>query len=153
MLTATPATHTLIRDATITDVPRLVAMGQRFRAESRYVSRLSENLEQMATLATHLITTEHGLVLVAERQDVVIGMIGLARFAHPISGEMTVGELFFWVEPEHRGHGLRLLRRAEAWAREQRATAIQLIAPTSEVGALYLRLGYTPLEISYQKEL
>ena len=43
-------------------------------------------------------------------------MIGLLLFENPITGEPTVSELFWWVEPEARGSGVRLLKRAEQWA-------------------------------------
>lgn len=148
---ATPTT--VIREAATDDVDRLVAMGRRFRDDTVYASRVRENVEQMAALTHRLIADENGLLLVVERAGTVVGMIGALLFPHHMSGDLTAGELFFWMEPEHRGYGVRLLVRAERWARERGATTMQMIAPSEEVGILYRRLGYSPLEVAYEKRL
>jgi GNAT superfamily N-acetyltransferase len=143
----------VIRPATSVDVPRLVAMGERFLTQTVYRGRVTVNPEQMAKLVTTLLEGEIGTIFVSELAGDVVGMIGLLLFTHPIAGEPTVGEVFWWVEPEHRGGGIRLLKRAEQRAREQGAVKIHMIAPTPDVGQLYERLGYEPLEMSYQRAL
>jgi GNAT superfamily N-acetyltransferase len=135
------------------DVPRMVEMGTRFVTETSYNSRMTVNPEQMAETAHMLIENPAGAVFVSEQAGEVVGMIGLLQFQHPISGESTVSELFWWVEPEHRGHGVRLLKRAERWARSIGAERLHMIAPTSQVGALYEALGYELLETAYQRAL
>jgi GNAT superfamily N-acetyltransferase len=147
------ATLTTIREATAADVPRLVEMGRRFRAESAYALRLADNPAQMATMAEYLIASDNGLVLVVERDGLLVGMIGVLVFPHPLSGALTAGEVVFWVEPEHRGYGVRLMRRAEQWAIARGATTMQMVSPTPEVGQFYARLGYHALEVAYEKEL
>jgi GNAT superfamily N-acetyltransferase len=141
-----------IREATLGDVPRLVEMGARFLA-STYAGSLTDNPVQMAHLAKHLITLETGLVLVAERSGRVVGMIGMLIFPHVLSGELCGGELFWWVDPEARGVGLRLLRRAETWAIDRGAVRLQMVAPTPDVGALYERLGYAFVETAYSRRV
>lgn len=143
----------MIREATTADVPRLVVMGTRFLTESAYRGRVTINPVQMADTVHMLLASPIGTVFVAERDGEVVGMIGLLCFQHPISGEATVAELFWWVEPEHRGNGVRLLKRAEQWAREQGATHVHMVAPTPDVGALYTALGYELLESTYQRVL
>lgn len=144
---------TTIREATESDVPAIVEMGRQFRNETVYASRLPENVEQITATARRIVASPDGTVLVADRDGVLIGMIGLLLFTHHFSGERTAGELCFWIDPAHRGHGVRLLYRAERWAREHGATTLQMIAPTPEVGALYTRLGFTEIETAFQKEL
>lgn len=146
-------TAAVMREAVLADVPALVQMGQRFRQETAYADRLRNNPEQMTALAEKLIADANGVVFVTERDGVLVGMIGLLLFAHHLSGDLTVGELFFWVEPEHRGHGVRLLRCAERWARAMGATTMQMIAPTTAVGQFYERLGYAEIEVAYEKVL
>jgi GNAT superfamily N-acetyltransferase len=145
----------MIRDATLADVPQLVAMGQRFRTSSRYAAVLRDNPAQLARMAEGLIAGDHGHVWVsADDAGALSGMLGVIRFDHPMSGDLNVGELFYWVNPESRGNGVRLLRRAEAWARDQGAAAILMIAPDqTDVGALYARLGYTAVETAWSKRL
>jgi len=143
----------MIRPATEDDVPRLVEMGERFLTETVYRTRVPVNPQQMATTVLRLLATETGAVFVSERDGALVGMIGLLAFTNPITGEPTISELFWWVEPEHRGCGLRLLRRAEAWGRESGAAKVHMIAPTPDVARLYERLGYEQLETTFQRAL
>lgn len=143
----------MIREATTADTPRLVEMGERFLTETAYRGRVTVNPTQMAETVTLLGDSEVGTVFVLELRGVVVGMIGLLLFQHPIAGEPTVAELFWWVEPEYRGGGIRLLKRAEQWARDQGAVKMHMIAPTPDIGQMYERLGYEPIEVSYQRTL
>lgn len=141
----------MIRAATGEDVPRLVEMGRRFRSETGYAKVLAENPAKMAELAGQLAAA--GGLLVAERAGTLVGMLGFVVFPHFISGETTAGEVFWWVEPEHRGEGVKLLREAEHCARAAGAEKMQMIAPTDRVATLYRRLGYEFVEASYQRSL
>ena len=142
-----------IRHATLDDLPRLVEMGQRFQAETVYAKHTAWDTAQMIDTATRLITQDTGLVLVSECDGHVIGMLGAVLFKHHMTALLTVAELFFWVEPEHRGHGVRFMKRAEQWAREHGAVALQMIAPMPDVEKLYRRLGYAAIEVSFEKTL
>ena len=141
----------MIRQATASDVPRLVEMGRRFRSETGYARVLAENPQKMTELATQL--TSLGCLLVSERAGQLVGMLGYFVYPHFISGEQTAGEVFWWVEPECRGEGVKLLREAEKRARESGAERMQMIAPTDRVANLYKRLGYEFVEASYQRSL
>jgi GNAT superfamily N-acetyltransferase len=143
----------VIRDAAHDDLDAIVAMGRRFLAETDYRDRISENPAQMRVIAERLIDVDEGALLVSDRDGALTGMIGLFVFRHPISDEVFATELFWWVEPEHRGQGIRLLRRAEAWAADKGAKALQMIAPTPQVARVYAALGYAHIEDSYQREL
>lgn len=141
-----------IRPATLDELPRIVAMGLAFLRSTPYHDLLHENPEKMGSLATWLITSEDGLLLVAEEGSDLVGMIGLLVFAHHLSGERVAGEMFWWVEPSARGSvGVRLFRAAEAWALSQHVAKLQMVAPNPKVGKLYERFGYTAIETAYQK--
>jgi GNAT superfamily N-acetyltransferase len=141
----------MMRLAQLADVPRLVEMGQRFRAETSYSRHLTENPEQMGTMAAFLI--ERNGVVVSERAGQVVGMLGYLLYPHFLSGEMVAGEVFWWVEPEHRGEGVKLLRDAERRAKLAGAVRMQMIAPTDKAAALYRRFGYEFVEAAYQRTL
>ncbi len=142
----------MIRAATLEDVPRIVEMGQRFR-ELIYRDLLADNPVQMRAISERLISGDDSVILVVEKFDRVIGMIGMMLFDHFLSAERVAGEVAWWIEPEDRGDGLRLLLAAETWARDNGAQKIQMIAPNERVGKLYRRLGYMPIETAYQKAL
>lgn len=131
----------------------MVAMGERFNHETAYADAFPWSSTALEMLALQLIASPDALVLVAERDGVLIGMLGAMAFQHPMSGEYTVSEMFWWMQPEHRGQGLRLMRAAEVWAKDRGAVRMLMIAPTESVGKLYQRLGYAALETSYQRSL
>ncbi len=146
---------TTIREATTWDVPRIVEMGGHFLANSSYAKTVAYNPGQMALTAERVMADPNGVILVADRHDAryAIGMIALWIFPHYFSGVLTAAELVFWVEPEWRGCGLKLLKAAEAWTLAHGAIDLQLIAPTAEIGNFYARLGYTQVETAYQKDV
>ena len=123
-------------------------MGRRFRSESSYSKYLSENPERMAQLAAHLIAKD-GLLL-AELEGAIIGMIGWILHSHFISGEWVAGEVFWWMEPEHRGHGLKLLDAVKQSARARGAKYLHMIAPSERIERLYRHLGYEFVESTWQ---
>jgi len=141
----------VIRIATTADVPRLIEMGERFRSSSTYNRYLAGNAEQMKKFAKEIIDGD-GLI-VSERNGHITGMLGFVVFRHFISRETTGGEVFWWVEPEYRGDGLKLLRAAEKCARGVGAKRFQMIAPSEEVEKLYELMGYEYVESTYQKML
>lgn len=133
---------------------RLVEMGQRFLTTGPYASRIQNSPEQMERVIQQLMEHEGGLVLVADLEGWVGGMILVFLHQHPLSGEVFASELCWWVEPEVRGRtGLYLLTHAEVWAQEHGARAIHMVAPSPEIAGLYERLGYDLLEMTYTKEL
>jgi GNAT superfamily N-acetyltransferase len=143
----------VIRRATADDAGRLVEMGQRFVAETEYSGLISAKPECLAQTVASVLENPNGVVLVSGSDASVTGMIAMLAYNHPFSGERTAFEVVWWVEPESRGDGVRLLRAAEDWAKEQGATAVQMVAPNERVGALYARLGYAPVETSFQRSL
>jgi len=132
-------------------------MGMRFSRDTDYRRFFKATDEQVALkmgqTVAHLLGHKDGVILVSEKDGDVSGMIALLVYDHPFSGERTAFEVFWWVEPEARGIGLRLLEHSKDWAREQGATAMQMVAPSAQIGKLYETLGFEWVEASYQREL
>jgi GNAT superfamily N-acetyltransferase len=141
----------MIRLACEADIPRIVELGLRFRRESEYSGVLAENPAKMAELAAQL--ARGGSLLVSQREGELVGMLGYVIFPHFLSGETVAGEIFWYVAPEHRGEGIKLLRAAEDRARSLGATSMQMIAPNERVASVYRRLEYQFVEASYQRKL
>lgn len=142
----------MIRLATANDLPRMVEMGLRFLEESPYKKYFARNPGKMLELGERLLASAGG-ILVAQKDQEIVAMLGFIVHEHFISGERVAGEVFWWVEPEHRGAGLRLLREAEKEAKARGAVNLQMIAPDERVGKLYGLLGYEFLESTHQKSL
>lgn len=144
----------MIRVATFDDVPRLVDLGREFlTGSSRYSGAILLNPDAMGMLASTLIEQPHGLVLVSEEDGEVTGMIGVIATFHPMSGEKVMSEMFWYVTPDKRGQGLKLLFAAEAWARSHGIEKSIMISPSKKISSLYKRLGYSKLEEQFVKAL
>ena len=140
----------MIRDANISDLPRIVEMGRHFLGTSTYAKHLGENTSKMAELAEKLIKSGNLLV---SGNGAVTGMLGYIIHSHFMSGETVAGERFWWVEPDHRGDGVGLLRETEKRSKQAGARYIQMIAPNEKVAQFYGKLGYEFVEATYQKKL
>ena len=146
----------MIRVATVEDLSRLREMGFRFATESEYKDVFKANPDKIEQTVRAVIEFHDGVVIVNEDEHGELnGMIGLMAYDHPYSGERTAFELFWYVVPEARsgGSGLRLLKAAEEWAVDNGALVIQMVAPNLDIGRLYRRLNYSPVEVSFHKRL
>jgi N-acetylglutamate synthase-like GNAT family acetyltransferase len=143
----------MIREAKSEDIPRIQEMGSRSLREGPYKDLVGDNPEQTGKLALEVM--QKGIILVAEEDGKLTGVLAFIIFPHYFSGELTAGELIWYVEPEYRKSftALALLRAAERMARGFAAKRMQFTAPTVEVGAAYQALGYQPVEVSFQKAL
>jgi GNAT superfamily N-acetyltransferase len=142
-----------IREAIIDDIPALVAMGLSFIRGSNYRHFVAENPRQLSALAAQMIANPDAVILLAERDGVALGMIGVIAYDHFVSGTRIAGEIMFWTDPAARGLGLRLLRAAEAWATGRGAEAMHMISPDPRVDTLYERMGYRAVERTFQRNL
>jgi RimJ/RimL family protein N-acetyltransferase len=143
----------VIRTALLADVPRIVEMGRQFLAASPYSQWYADAPEKMRDLAVGLIQQAGSTILVVDDGPQVIGMIGLTVFAHPISGERMATEHFWWMDEAHRGAGVDLLQAAEAWAKRQGATSLQMMAPNKLVARYYRMAGFEQVETIHQKRI
>lgn len=147
----------MIREATLQDVPQLVAMGESFLAHPPYNALMTSNPDAIAGIMTRLIESPAGVVFVAvDRGGALTGMLGALCFAHLLSGEWIAGQLFWWVEPAARGglDGMRLWWLTRTWARAHGAAKLVMHAPVgSPLEHAYVRRGGVPVEVAYQFDL
>lgn len=146
----------MIRPATLSDIASIVELGVAFMNESQYHSHLTVSELAHEKLAHMLIEAPHGEIFLAEREDEIVGMIGVIATHHPHSGDKVMSELFWYVRPAARGTaglGVRLLRTAEAWAKCNGITKSLVVAPNEEVERLYQRMNYQRLEVQYIRTL
>ncbi len=142
------------RPATELDLPILVSMFQQFVASTQYAQYVGQNPEHCTAMIAHMLRMPDYAIFVVGDEPIV-GMVGVMAFMQPFSGEIVASELFWWLDPEHRGHGGWLLRRAEKWARERGARRMSMMAPIDKprVAETYLKLGYREVERVFQRDL
>jgi GNAT superfamily N-acetyltransferase len=149
----------VIRSATAADIASIVDLGLTFIGTSAYRDHFVPDRAAITHTVAQLVAGQTGtasVVLVADVDDALIGMLGLFVAAHPFSGLTVAVESFWFVDPASRGSaGARLLTRAIAWARAHDAQALLMIAPhgAARVSELYARLGFVPVETAWQKVL
>lgn len=154
------ATSPVIREALQSDVPRIVAMFGEFVASTQYAQYVGNDPTFCEQAMIRFMQSDDAALFVVDSGDglvghSVIGMLGMMCFQQPFSGETVASELFWWLDPNHRGHGGWLLKRGEKWARAKGATRINMMAPIDKprVAETYAALGYSACETVFQKDL
>lgn len=135
------------------DYPQIERMGHAFHTAAKLPVEYHE--PSFRSVCERLMADERSLLLMVPG-----GMLAAMAFPYYFnSAVLTAQELFWWVDPEVRGHGIagELLREAENWAREKGAKTMQMISLAEldgeAIGRMYERHGYVPLERSYLKVL
>lgn len=138
-------------------MPELSQMGEEFHAERADVLPGVFDADVFAATWQALLGQGMGVVLVLEHADRLIGAIGAVVAPDPCDGAQCAQELFWFCRREARGHGLLLLEALEAEARRlgvERLSMAHLDGPNAApLRRLYLRRGYTPVEVHYSKTL
>ena len=150
------ASATVIRRATLDDLQRVVGMFAEFVSSSQYARYVGNDSAHATKMMTRIIEGADCALFVADSSDNgVIGMLGVMAFIQPFSGELVASELFWWLDPKHRGNGVWLLRRAENWAREYGAKRLSMMAPIDKqrVAEIYSAIGYQEVERVFQRDL
>jgi GNAT superfamily N-acetyltransferase len=151
----TPRKPVDVRKATEADIPGIVAMAEKFYATTSFAAWAPFNSNTIENLASAL-TRDH-VVLVAESDDKLVGMVGL--FVAPFIFNRDVNaacEVVWWVEPNAQGHGIgkALLAAIEPACRTRGCKSIQMIHLASsppQAAAIYERAGFRHTETSYMK--
>lgn len=145
----------MIRFAAEHDIARLVEMGRRFHASSIYADRIGFDAETLIQSLRTFLASEMAVVMVTEQGDKVVGAIGGIVGPHFVAGGKAASELFWWVDPEHRGIGMALLTAYEAECASRGARYSGMICPfgNGTVEKIYAKSGYNPLETIFYKEM
>lgn len=148
---------TSIRKATLADVPAIVAMSAKFYAETTYCKWADFSPETVADLASNL--TENHVMLLAEHEGQVVGMVGLFVAPFMFNSERTGAyEVVWWVDPAAQGQGAgkALLCAIEPACKDAGCDAIQMVHLSTsppQAAAIYERMGYSQSESSYTRTL
>lgn len=144
-----------IRPALASDHAAVMRLGVRFAAEYGGVPTPAL-IRVVADAVLGLNPELTGRAVVAEAADGhLCGLLGLVVALHEKTGIVTAMEQAWYLEPDARGGtaGVRLVREAEALARDAGVPRMQIGAPNATVQRLLTRLGYRAVETVMVKEL
>lgn len=134
-----------IRLATESDLPGLCALiAELFALESDFSV---DRAKQAKGLALLMSDGSRGLVLLAEDDGKVLGMVSGQLLASSAEGAWSVllEDMVVTANARGQGIGADLVAALESWAKERGATRIQLLADHGNQAALgfYSRLGFS----------
>lgn len=147
----------MIRPATGADVPAIVAMSEKFYATTAYPEQAPFCPETVTALAANL--TESHVMLVAESDGALVGMVGLFVAPFMFNASKTGAyEVVWWVDPDAQGAGVgkALLSAIEPACRDRGVDSIQMVhlhTSPPQAAAIYERMGFQHTESSYTKAL
>lgn len=147
----------IIRPATETDIPALIEIGHKFFAFNPY--RHFMELDEDCLAGTLRGMMNDHVLLVAE----VGGVVGTAgAMVAPLywnHAHLHGLELFWWLDPEHRGggNGKFLRKTLEDAVRARGVRFWNMVAledsMPDQVGEMYRKAGFQPVEHVYMKVL
>lgn len=144
----------MIRRATVADLPALEPLACEFYASSAILKRF--DMARFVNLWTQLLAGP-AAIFVAEQNGVIVGALGGVMYPDTYSDEMIATEFFWFVLQAHRGDGMRLYKAFEQWGKDSGAKQLRMVhladSEPDRLRMLYGRLGYTPAEMHYMKEV
>jgi GNAT superfamily N-acetyltransferase len=138
----------VIREATLEDIPALLALGQRMASESPRFSKLAFSDEKLTATLTDVIRSPRGFLWVAEEEAELLGVMVAIVHPHWFSDDLIASDLALFVYQHARGGmaAARLVKQYKAWARESGAVLVQAGVSTGlgteTTAGLYERMGF-----------
>jgi GNAT superfamily N-acetyltransferase len=144
-----------IAKALISDLDKISELGPEFYKEGNMPTKYLP--EVFKETWSKLIESKMGVIFVMQSNEENIGILGGVKYPDPNSNEIMASEFFWFVRKGYRGHGLKLLKEFEAWAKEQGATKVIMMHLATlmpeKIKKLYTRMGYEEIETHYLKEV
>lgn len=135
-----------IRVATEEDIDTIMAMGEKFYNTTEIAGQIPFDEDSGAVQVFTML--ECGFILLAEKGEEVVGMLGMILQDFPFNRAYKVcTEQMFWIEEEHRGTLLAstLMKHAEAIAVYENVSTIVMAAletSPESIEKFYSHMGY-----------
>lgn len=146
----------MIRELTPNDLEKASELGSKFWEEGHLPGEFKR--EVFVKNWETLFTIGMGTILGLFGDDgEPVGYLGLIFAPDLNSGDVTATEAFWYVDPTKRGNGLKLLKAMEELAIKKGCKRLTMVHLNNlhpeQLGNLYRRWGYTPVETHYIKTL
>ena len=140
---------------TIEDIELLYPIAANFYSSSKFLNGFMPVVFKQSW--TTFLSSGLGVLFLLKNDNGIHGMLGGMKYPDPNSGELIATEFFWFVNPEKRGQGLKLLKAFESWAKEQECKKIIMVhladLMPDRIKQIYEKSGYEMLETHYVKEV
>ena len=147
-----------VRKPEYADLGRYTELATQFIAASPLNSVVPVTADSVANFLISAVDNPMVGIWLAEKDGVMIGICGAIKYPLYFSPQHTiVQELWWWLTPEARGSGAgqALYKTLEAWAQENDAAALFMIAldddRVEKTSKFYARAGFKPMERTFVK--
>lgn len=146
----------MIREARIDEVRKVTEFMKQFEQHTGFVK---VDVEHATKQYERFIKNNIGAMIILEDDNTgeLYGGIGVVALPDIHCGTLTAVETFWFVSPEHRGQGLKLLKAFENWGKEKKCKRLALIHLTDSfpeiLEKIYIRKKYKLVEKHYLKEI
>jgi len=137
-------------DAHLAAVTRLV---EEFHVES--LAEFGLSIDGSGDIAAQMALHGESSFLLTADGSVVGAILGVVE-NQPMSARSVYHESMWYVQPAHRGHGIRLIRHLEDWCMSIGVDQIIMAhmgSASERLSKLFIRRGYKPMEVSYIRDL
>jgi GNAT superfamily N-acetyltransferase len=145
----------MIREVQPSELNLVTDLGSKFWAEGALPGSLKPAV--FITNWTKLMSIGMGKIFGLFNDGKFVGCLGCLVVNDLNDGEMVASETFWFVDPEFRGQGVKLLIHFMRWAKEigcSRISMVHLINEHAEkLNDIYVKMGFTQTEVHYIKEL
>jgi GNAT superfamily N-acetyltransferase len=145
----------MIERLSIENIEDLAVIAENFYSSSEFLNDF--NMEVFKKSWSMFLNDGDGVIFVSRKDGEITGTIGGCKYPDPNSGEMLATEFFWFVNPESRGDGLKLLKTFEKWAEEEGCKKVIMVhlsdSMPEKVKHIYERFGYKAAETHYIKEV
>ena len=144
----------MIRTASVDELGGIIRFMKKFEDTTDHVKvDIDYAIESYGRLMKRGVLT----VFVMEEGDEITGSLSFLKSPSMNDGILTAVELWWFMDPEHRGNGLQLFDAFEKSARDQGCKRFAMIHMVDsfpdKLESLYKRRGYGLIEKHYVKEL
>lgn len=146
---------TIVRRIGKDELDQITYLGHKFFSESSHLRRFDPGVWMRNWVS--LLDANMGAIFGLVKADKIVGVLGAIKIPDINSGDLTAGELFWFVDQSHRGRGLTLFNAFEKWAREEGCAYVTMAhlegLMSEKLQRFYERRGYVPIETNYLKEV
>ncbi len=146
----------MIREARIDEVRKVAEFMKQFEQHTGFVK---VDVNHATKQYERFYATGIGIMIILEDDNTgeLYGGIGAIALPDIHCGIMTAVETFWFVSPEHRGQGLKLLKAFEDWGKKMKCKRLALIHLADSypeiLEKIYIRKKYKLVEKHFIREV